>query len=652
MIRRAGAVPALDRTAPVLPDASPERAEAPPAIEGRRLRRRLRRTIALLVLAGGGGIGAQAAVDAAAARRSLEEARRMLTVASADPVSSTPSEERLALLDRAETQTEEALRRLSGWPLGAIGRAPILGRDVRVVRSIAMAGEAVLDAARETIIAGQPLTAGRVDGETLGAASEAFLRLGRTLEQAHRTVTEAAPLIVSADGRREFLTAADSARRAAEASARALGLAARFYGPSESVRYFVAFQNPAELRGTGGLIGQYGLLESSPSGPRLVSVEPIAGLQARTKDAVPLPAHVAERYARFGVDRDWTAVNIPPDFPTVGRVIVDLFGRATGIRVDGVVALDPHAAAKVLEASGAIAVDGVRLDATNAAEITMVRAYGRFASDNDARARFLADVARETFAAFVRGLRASPTRMVTALGEAAQGRHVQAYASDPADERAFAALGIAGNTASPRGADYLMPVGVNIAGNKLDAFLRRSIRYEVQLRPDGSALTTASLTLSNEAPPGLPEYVQGPHDQRFRGGENRQFQSLYLAGGYVFTRTTLDGRGAFAEAQRDLGALVLSQEVAVHRGDEVTIAYALRRDGAGQILADRMTYRLLVQPQGTASPDELEIVVSAPTGWRFLRVPLEFRVQGAVAARERFPLVAGRTFEFVLSRSS
>ena len=80
-------------------------------------------------------------------------------------------------------------------------------------------------------------------------------------------------------------------------------------------------RNPAELRGTGGLIGQYGILESSLSGPRLTTVASHGRLNARTKEGVPLPDPIARPYERFAINQAWSSVNIPPDLPTVGRIV-------------------------------------------------------------------------------------------------------------------------------------------------------------------------------------------------------------------------------------------------------------------------------------------------------------------------------------------
>jgi hypothetical protein len=221
-----------------------------------------------------------------------------------------------------------------------------------------------------------------------------------------------------------------------------LSLAATLYGPPGSARYFLAFQNPAELRGTGGLIGQYGVLESGPRGPRLTRVESYTALDQRTRGRAWLPAEVARRYGRFAVDHAWSAVNIPPDVPTVGRIVADLYWQTTGTRIDGMIAVDPLAVAEILRVSGPITVDGIRMDAGNVAAVTLVDAYVRYVADNNARHAFLARTAMATFAAFQRALVAHPDALVRALAVAASGRHLQVYSGDPIVEQSLLELGI------------------------------------------------------------------------------------------------------------------------------------------------------------------------------------------------------------------
>jgi hypothetical protein len=305
--------------------------------------------------------------------------------------------------------------------------------------------------------------------------------------------------------------------------------------------------------------------------------------------------------------------------PTVGRMVVQLYQRATGQRLDGVIVVDPLALAEILRVSGPIGVGGTRLDGGNIVDQTLVQAYVRYAKDNEARRRYLQEIAKQTLLAFRRALAVHPVDLVRGLAGAARGRHLQLYSTDPDSQRALADLGIAGSAAAPTRGDYLMPVGVNTGANKLDAFLHRTIRYRVSLQPDGTAHATASVTLRNDAPSsGLPRYVIGPYAAGRRAGQNDQLQTLYVAGAYGFTGATVDGRAVAATAHAELGGLALSQAVGVPSRSSVTLAYRLVRADALQSLpGNRFRYQLVLRPQATVWPDQAEVSISPPPGWRF-----------------------------------
>jgi hypothetical protein len=460
-----------------------------------------------LVLAGGAAVTWHAMGQAKLVEDDLTTARSLL--ARAGGFESGELKGRLLLVDQAERHTLAAQQRLGRWPLRQLGALPLVGRDVRVATAVASAATGTARATRRVVTTLEPVQTEPPTSGSIGKAADALLALHTTLSQDLERVRATRPLLTSSS-RTRYLEAAGSASVTAERAGQGLKLAAGLYGPPGSARWFLAFQNPAELRGTGGLIGEYGILESSPDGPKLVKVEHYEGLNERTDEAVPLPEPVAARYERFAVGRDWTAVNIPPDMPTVGQIITQLYEKTTGDRIDGVIAADPLAVAEILRVAGPIQAGGTWMDADNVAEETLVRAYVRYESDNNARRRFLEEVARASFEAFRRSLTTKPVELLRNLGAAARGRHVQVYVADPAGRRAIAGLGLSGSAAAPATGDYLMPVGVNTGANKLDAFLRRTVRWRVRLSPDGAAQATAAFTLANDGPAfGLPRYIIG-----------------------------------------------------------------------------------------------------------------------------------------------
>jgi hypothetical protein len=595
------------------------------------MRRPLMLVLFGLVLAGGAVVTWTAMGQARLVEEDLATARALL--ARAGGLQAGELDQRLRLVDQARAHTSGAQRRLGRWPLRQLGAVPLAGRDIRVAQAVAASGDRTAAATREVVAALQPLQTRPPTRASIQRTAGALLALHGTLDDGLERVRATRPLVTGAS-RDQFLAAAASASATAERAGQALKLAAGLYGPPGTARWFLAFQNPAELRGTGGLIGEYGILESSPSGPRLVKVAPYQVLDALTRTGVGLPKGLAGRYERLGVDRAWSAVNIPPDMPTVGSIATRLYREATGDRIDGVIALDPLAVAQVLEAGGPIRVDGIRLDADNIAQETLVQAYIRYADDNNARKRFLRQAAVASFDAFRRALARRPVELMQGLAAVARGRHVQVYSADPAGQRSLVGLGVGGSATAPAGGDYLMAVGINAGGNKLDAFLRRTLHWRVRLAADGSARATASLVLHNTVPrTGMPRYIVGPYDRRFRKGVNEQIQTLYVAGRYGFSRASVNGRRVGAEAQAELGSLALTQPVGVPAGEKATISYQLTRPAAAEPLpGGRLRYRLVLRPQATVWPDQARVVVAPPDGWEFTGLPAGARASDAAAA--------------------
>jgi hypothetical protein len=622
-----------------------------PARRGLRRRRATRSlgiaAVALLVVAVLAGWQLQASADRV--RDDLTLAKRLLGQAStAGPTSLARRE---ALLQAVQPAITDARAQLRSWPLRQLGVAPLLGRDVRLASAAAAGAEQTAGAARAVVDALSRIGRGRLTGATLTATADAFQHLADVSADQAKWVRAKRPLLLDRQ-QREFLAGADQAARRAGQITQVLRLVARMYGSPRPAHLFLGFQNPAELRGTGGLIGQYGILQGSASGPKLITVDSYDTLNRRAAGLAPRPGPAGLYPAKpDGVPNIWSSVNLAPHLPKVGRDIVELYRRTVGPPLDAVVLIDPLAVAGILKVSGPFYAAGSRITATNVVDRTLVEAYMRFADDRAARRRFLADVAHQTFASLRRGLERDPEGLVRALGAAARGRHLQLYAVDRGVEQALLDLGLAGSAAPPASGDYLLPVGVNTAGNKLDAFLHRKLRYAVTLDADGGAHAAVEIELRNSVRPSrLPVYVVGPYDRRFRAGEHRVYQVLYVAGDYAFSRATLNRHPVLAEARRDVGALTLAQQVRIPAGRTVTLGYKLERARAAEVSGRLMRYELLLRPQATVRPDSLEVVVRAPDGWRFVGLPAGSRVDRS-SARWSGPLDHEWTMTFLLERS-
>ena len=104
--------------------------------------------------------------------------------------------------------------------------------------------------------------------------------------------------------------------------------------------YLLAFQNPAEARGTGGLVGGYGVLtrrQRAAVGQTLGTDSDLTGLTGCRPTLGP------DYVALWGQDPAlWVNSNESPHFPYGAQIWLDAWRAQHGQRLDGVLALDPE----------------------------------------------------------------------------------------------------------------------------------------------------------------------------------------------------------------------------------------------------------------------------------------------------------------------
>ena len=393
------------------------------------------------------------------------------------------------------------------------------------------------------------------------------------------------------------------------------------FGGSGSRRYFLAVQNNAESRATGGFIGNWGLITATGGKLSLDRFEPVRVLnptpaQTRTLHA---PDDYVTRYERFRPERRWQNVNLSPDLPTVGPIIADQLVQAGVGPVDGVVTVDPVGLADVLRLTGPVRVQGWSqpITSANVVDVTLRQAYVVFADSSARRDEFLGDVAEAVWRAFTKGDLGSPANVVRVLGQASHQKHLAVWLADPKAQRLVHRA--RADAAMPRAGDDLTLVTTQNAGqNKLDVYLRRRLRYHVQVVPAGDGLVAAvarlEVTLTNSAPgSGLPLEVLGPNLPDVGPGVNRSFLTVYSP--LQFFSATLDGAPSGLEAERELGYWADSTSIDLPPGSTRSLAVDL----AGKVrLGPDGEYRLRLVRQALQAPDDVEVVVEVAPGWKLV----------------------------------
>ena len=547
----------------------------------------------------------------------------------------------------ARADFERALGHATNPFLRVMGVLPVIGRSVDATTEIARAGELagrageILTGAVEELPQGPEALAPRRGAIPLGPIQQLAGPLGRSsalLTEAHETVLRAprglvlGPVVTARDELEFFLA---DARRAARTAALLAQRLPSFLGEEGTRRYFVGAQNPAENRGTGGFIGSYSILTVRDGRLELSDFQTPTRLPRFSDvDRVEPPnPDYALRYDQFGSRVFWPHINMTPDFPSAAVAIERLYEEGTGERLDGTILADPFALAGLLRVTGAVEVpiSGARVDASDVVPYVTNEAYADLPQGD--RKHLLGETAQIVLNRFLEGrFRTDVAKAGRALVETAAGGHLLLHSAHPEEQAAFEDIGVHGPLGGGPG-DYLHVVGANISGNKTDFYVDRTIEYEVHLGAQGTALGRTEVTLENSSPTsGLPQYVIGPYDERFRAGENITYVSTYCARSCLLDRFLRGGRPDPIAPGRELGYPAYSTDVRIRSGQSETLAYEWSLDKVWHGDVGRGTYRLTFRNQTTIRPTHLEVRIVVPSGMEVVEATPGVRIgeDGAV----------------------
>jgi len=470
-----------------------------------------------------------------------------------------------------------AARRLTGDPVWRAAAAlPWVGRPFAATRGVALAADDLAVRVLPGLAEAADLLAParlRVTGDTfavdrLRRALPALSRAEGALRAVAARLT-ALPAVAFPGqvehGRRALLAAVASFEgTVADASAFAR-IGPGLLGADGPRRYFVAVQNNAESRGTGGLVGAFLILDADHG---RVHVERV-GSDRELRPAARPVAHLGAAYEHaYGADApttSWSGSNVSANFPDAARIWAGLWAAQSGERVDGAIAVDPVALSYLLAVTGPIGATGA-IGADNVVSVVESEIYA-LAPDQALRKQLLAGIARRAAAAVLSG-RGNALDLVRALARAAGEHHLALWSSRASEEAVLAATPLGGAlpvTTQP----YAGLVVNNIAGNKLDYWLRRTVFYSGGGCAGTHRETVVSIRLTNAAPTGLPAYVtlrtddpSHPHPP----GSTRIRVSLYATAGARLLGVTLDGVPTTLSVAAEAGHPLFSTLVALARG--------------------------------------------------------------------------------------
>ncbi|UXY21009.1 DUF4012 domain-containing protein [Streptomyces cynarae] len=521
-----------------------------------------RRTLGFVLLAGAalplagavwiGVTGVLARSELLAAQRDLDALRQSVAAA---PVGG-PERERQRAVQSAAAHAGRAHRLTTGPAWYTAAHVPFLGGPLRIVRGAAYAADRLAGDVLAPLTRVLPAPDARGTG-----MSEALMSLQKHAPDVARAADVATQVQADVHGlpRSTWLPAADRARAVLAQQIDRLvpvttdaSVAARvlpsMLGAQGERRYFLAFQNFAEARGTGGLPGAFAVLRADRGH---LSFERFGNdsEMGTVKADIDLGADFNARYAGSDPTHVWVNSNMSPHFPYAARIWAAAWRGHTGEQVDGAMAVDPVTLSRFLRVTGpARMADGTALTADNVVDLTERASYALY-KDVSRRKAFFVDAARAAAGPLIAA--AEDTRrlpaLLVAVNDAQRDGRIKVWSAHPEEQRLLETRPYSGTLPDAPGPFAGLVVN-NAAGSKLDYYLDRSLTWEAGGCSGGRRAVTVTVTLTNRAPTsGLPAYVTLRPDRppyRTRPGDNRLLVSYYAGTGAVFTGATLDGRPA------------------------------------------------------------------------------------------------------------
>ncbi|MBI4259103.1 MAG: DUF4012 domain-containing protein, partial [Actinobacteria bacterium] len=596
---------------------------APPPEPGATVRRtaggRRRRLLRAGILAAALGLVSVATVVAArssgAAWGELDGARRAMETGRLALVEGRVADARWAFRE-ARAGLGRARDHLDSPVLRGIRALPVAGRSLDAVHAMIEAGTSLARSGETmaTALDELPGGLGALAPTGGGVPLEPLRRLLGPLERSHGLLVEAREVLRGAPRTLvlgpvagELADLSERLDRAVETVATARDLVREvpvLLGGEGTRRYFVGAQNPAELRGTGGLIGAYSILAARDGRIAIEPFRPIHGLPNLPVGRVPAPnGDYSRRYDRFGGAGFWQNINMTPDFPSAAAAIEGLYERVAGRRLDGTILVDPFAVAALLELVGPAAIPGTDRvqEAEDAVAFHSNEAFGVIPEGAE-RKEVLGEATAVVLRELLDGGADDPLAVAGAIVELVDGGHLLLHSTDPEVQ---AALGQAGATGALPGGDgdFLGVVVNNAGGNKLDFYADRRVSYEVELRPGGRSVGRATVELANGAPEsGQPRYVIGPFPGASGAGESVMHVSTFCAASCLLERFSRDGEVGPSGSEVELSHRVYSTVLRLPGGAETRLSYAWSVEVAWSGEGVRGVYRLAVLGQSSIRP--------------------------------------------------
>ncbi len=420
--------------------------------------------------------------EAQAAKANLEQARdaaRQVKTA----LSKGQVDEAMRLADSAAAFAHDANAETHSVPWTIAANIPWLGSPFRSAQQISgvvlgVATDVLQPSAQVAVVLApsQLLKDGRLDVQSLREKAPALTSISAAAQRLNiesASITNPTYIRSVGTARTDLQEQTASLAKFLDGVSIAAKLVPSMMGGDGPRTYLMGFQTNAEARGTGGILGGFGILRFDNGQP---AVEVLGSNTELTHPFTPidLGREFNDLYGYTNPTTDFRNSNLSSHFPYAAQIWRSMWAQQSGTTVDGVLALDPVALSYILAAVGPVTLpDGEIISKDNVVEITESTAYLRYPTDQLARKHYLQTIAGEVVKKMTGPLN-SPRDLLEGLGKAVREGRIALWSATDTEQKILEQTMLA-HEIPDDAAPYAELVINNLAGNKIDYYLRREI---------------------------------------------------------------------------------------------------------------------------------------------------------------------------------
>lgn len=266
-------------------------------------------------------------------------------------------------------------------------------------------------------------------------------------------------------------------------------LALNLLGAYRIQDYLLLFQNPSEMRASGGFIGSYGIIELAEGRIKKILIDDIFNPDGQLREKIIPPFPIQKISTAWSMhDANWFF-----DFPTSAKKVAWFYEKTGGPTVSAVFALNPFVIEKLLEIAGPVDMPeyGFIITAENFVDVVQYKVEKDFDKEENKPKKILADFMPK-FLEKLFHKKEDFGLIVQILIDSAKEKDLMAYFSDEDVQKMISDNKLSGEIVDSKN-DYLAVVSSNINGYKTDRVVEGSVDLKSEIGDDGSVVNTLTI---------------------------------------------------------------------------------------------------------------------------------------------------------------